>query len=511
MKNARAKVIALMGFLMLLSDKLTMKLKDGKEFFFDHASGVFESNSVVFSVDENGERSLLSEGDYETESGAKFTVNGQGVATLLADDGDGGDGDDNKREEDDDANKAELKKQEETVAKIVAELGKQMEGKDDGNAAIKALVAELSKKQDVTPIIAQLSQIEKDVDAPDRMIPTELKKDARKVDVALSVISHIHAFLGKDPSVEAGKRLRVKMASAEPTITTNFTGEAAAGYIGALFLPAPTLRNGNIEIHENVSSKYHLGLIDVNNLIKAETCEFNHQGTVNLTERTLEPIGLEINFDFCKNKFRQNYEALIAGMKGSAHGKMPSVFLNKFISEISAYASAQVEREIWDSNSGIGNNTLLTKGILKHLIDDAAPANNLGAWTQANDIVDVLRALFDALPQEVQESDDLTYFLPTNASTKWMRKISDNGVNVNYNENAFDGIRVVKAPGVKVPILSPASNFHFGTDLMSDENVVKILDLENTTGDDVIRAIWKFRADVNVARPDLASFYSSLL
>jgi hypothetical protein len=75
------------------------------------------------------------------------------------------------------------------------------------------------------------------------------------------------------------------------SVTSNYAGEAAAGYISASLLSGTTLSEGNLTVLNNVKYKANLRKITVagtaGNLMADATCDFTDSGTVTYAERIL--------------------------------------------------------------------------------------------------------------------------------------------------------------------------------------------------------------------------------
>jgi hypothetical protein len=70
-------------------------------------------------------------------------------------------------------------------------------------------------------------------------------------------------------------------------------------------------------------------------------------------------------------------------------------------------------------------------------------------------------------------------------------------MNVGEKPFNFNGIEIVLCPGLPASSMVAAqkSNLFFGTGLMSDQNVVKVLDMEDLDGSQNFRIIMRYTAD----------------
>jgi hypothetical protein len=67
----------------------------------------------------------------------------------------------------------------------------------------------------------------------------------------------------------------------------------------------------------------------------------------------------------------------------------------------------------------------------------------------------------------------------------------------------FEGIKIAVCPGVadNVMFAGQKSNAFFGTSLSSDLTEVKVLDMSEITGSDVVRMVCRYTAGVQVGVP----------
>jgi hypothetical protein len=67
----------------------------------------------------------------------------------------------------------------------------------------------------------------------------------------------------------------------------------------------------------------------------------------------------------------------------------------------------------------------------------------------------------------------------------------------------IDGYEMYVCPGIQdnTVLFAKKENLHFGTDLNSDFNEAKVVDMSNTDGSDNVRLVMKFRAGTQSAFP----------
>ena len=80
--------------------------------------------------------------------------------------------------------------------------------------------------------------------------------------------------------------------------TSNFSGKAAGFYIAAALKEAKSL--DFLTSIENIKFKSNIQRMAGSSVVRDATCDFTDHGTLDLTEKVLEPKNLQINIDLCK-------------------------------------------------------------------------------------------------------------------------------------------------------------------------------------------------------------------
>jgi hypothetical protein len=296
------------------------------------------------------------------------------------------------------------------------------------------------------------------------------------------------------------------------SITTTYAGEFAGKYIAAALLSSKTLEDGAIEIKPNVKYKEVIKKVATDsNVIKNATCDFTDTATITLTERILEPEEFQVNLELCKKDFVSDWEAVQMGY--SAYSDLPPAFSDFLIGHVAGLVAEKNESNIWGGvNATAGEFDGFT--VLMAADSDVNDAVNTGitSFTSAN-IVSALENTVDALPSAVYGKEDLTIYLPTNAFQAYVRSLGGFGSSglgaagvgaqgaLWYNMGnalSFDGIKIQLTPGMPTDhiVAAQKSNLYFGTGLLSDHQLVKLLDMADLDGSQNVRVIMRFTAGV---------------
>jgi len=292
------------------------------------------------------------------------------------------------------------------------------------------------------------------------------------------------------------------------SITTTYAGEFAGKYIAAALLSAPTLEKGGFQIHPNVKFKQVIQRVATDGIVKNATCDFDATSTVTLTERVLAPEEFQVNLQLCKKDFHQTWQAVEMGY--GAFDVMPKSFSDFLIAHVSEKVASHVEGIIWDgANASAGE----IAGINRQLALDAAlPAAQevAGTTVTASNVIAQLGLILDACPARLYNQPDLTLYVSQNIYRAYVRAlggfgasglgaagVNAQGTNQVLGDVFFDGVKVFVANGMdnNKAILTPSSNLHFATGLLSDLNEVKVLDMADVDGSQNVRVVMRFILD----------------
>ena len=286
-------------------------------------------------------------------------------------------------------------------------------------------------------------------------------------------------------------------------ISSSYVGEFASDYVSAMLLSGNTLANGLIEIKPNVKYKETLTRLELDGLVADASCDFADVGTLNWTERTIEPKSLQVNIKLCKSTFRSTFEA--GSMGASAHDNFPAKLSDFIIGKTAAKIAQATELAIWGGTAVNGS----FAGFTTLLAADAAHTGSQKitgeAITPAN-ILTELGSVIDAIPEKLLQDEGLYVYVANNVYRAYKRALANTGGSVQGNNQdsdvqMFDGIKIVPVNGLasNKMIASIKDNLFFATSLLSDLNEVRVIDTSETLGDQNVRFIARYTAAVNYA------------
>ena len=293
------------------------------------------------------------------------------------------------------------------------------------------------------------------------------------------------------------------------SISSTYAGEFAGKYISAALLSANTIDKGGIEVMPNIKYKSTMKKVATDaNVIKNASCDFDATATVTLTERLLQPEEFQVNLQFCKQDFVDDWEA--AQMGYSAFDKMPPKFSDFIIGHVAGLVAEKTEQNIWEGvNANAGEfDGLVTLALADSDVIDVA---SHAAVTAAN-VIDKLGSIVDAVPSALYNKEDLHIYVSQNIARAYVRALGGFATSIGaagtdskgtqwYNAGgqlSFDGVKIFVANGLAddTAMAAQKSNLYFGTGLLSDMNEVKVLDMADLDGSQNVRVIMRFTSGV---------------
>ena len=293
------------------------------------------------------------------------------------------------------------------------------------------------------------------------------------------------------------------------SITTTYAGEFAGKYISAALLSASTIENGGITVKPNVKFKEVMKKLSTDALLKDATCDFDPTSTITLTERILQPEEFQVNLQLCKKDFVSDWEAISMGY--SAFDNLPPSFQDFLVAHVAAKVAEKTEQTIWSgTNATAGEfDGLVTLAAADADVIDVTAA--VGGVTAAN-VIDELGKIVDAIPSAVYGKEDLYLYVSQNIARAYVRALGGfgaaglgaNGTNAQgtqwWNNGAltFDGVKIFVANGLadNTAMAAEKSNLFFGTGLLSDHNLVKVIDMADIDGSQNVRVVMRMTSGV---------------
>ena len=290
------------------------------------------------------------------------------------------------------------------------------------------------------------------------------------------------------------------------TTTSNYAGKAAGFYVSAALNQATSL--DFLTMIENVKYKSNIQKMAGSSLVKDATCDFTDAGTLALTENVLTPKNLQINLDLCKKTLLDSWEAL--QMRAGAGAPPPASFDDYVISYMGEIIANGVEASVWSGAAATAGEFegFLTGTTGIFAVDGTVQTSTAsGAYTAANIIANLQTLTADMATDisAVLRKDDLHIYMSPKTYALYVSAVSTLGYANAYNMNGdyapvFEGYKIAVCNGMPDNQLVAAekSNLFFGTDLLSDQTRISLMDMAALDGSDNMRLVARYSGGVQL-------------
>jgi hypothetical protein len=299
---------------------------------------------------------------------------------------------------------------------------------------------------------------------------------------------------------------------------TAYVDENKMALIKKMILGGRTLRY--ITTQPDIKSTATINIINSNLVAQANTCGWNEAGTTILTQQDLSVCSLKINESICLSTLEQYYTQKLM-RPGSYNEQIP--FEEIYASEKADQISALIDDLIWKGNvaTGVGN-LALCDGFIKladvNFSGSVVDGNvqNVTALTSSN-IISVVDDITSVVPTNIWGQDDLILFMGYDTYRLWSLALRNaNLFHYTGAENQGEdysqmvpgtnikAVAVRGLNGTNKMFLSSASNFYFGTDLLSDAEEFQIF---YSYDFDEVRFRSKWKQGVMFAFPDYVVYF----
>ncbi len=298
-------------------------------------------------------------------------------------------------------------------------------------------------------------------------------------------------------------------------ITTTYAGEFAGEYIAAALLSASTIDDGGLTVKANIAYKEVIKKLATGALVTAAGCDFNPTSTVTLTERIIQPVELQVNLQLCKYDFVNDWEAQQMGY--GLGQSLPPKFSDFMIAHVAAEVAQNTELCIWQGDTTASSNNSFD-GFEKLILAAASqiPAaqkiTKVSGGINATNVIAELSKVVDAIPSQLYGKEDLFIYIPSKTAKAYVQALGGfaaaglgaNGVNAqgtqwwNNGSLTVNGVKIFVCPGMSNDKMYAAqkSNLYFGTGILNDTNVVKVLDMADLDASNNVRMVMRFTSAV---------------
>ena len=207
----------------------------------------------------------------------------------------------------------------------------------------------------------------------------------------------------------------------------------------------------------------------------------------------------------CKTPFESDWGAISMGY--SAFDNLPPSFSDFLIGQVAAEVAASTETNIWQGVTGTAGQF---DGFVTLMTADADVIDVVGTTVDSANVIAELGKVVDAIPSALYGKEDEYIYVSQNVARAYVRALGGfgaSGLGANGTNNlgtqwwnngslSFDGVKIFVANGLadNRMVAAQKSNLYFGTGLLSDQNLVKLLDMADLDGSKNVRVIMRFTA-----------------
>lgn len=296
------------------------------------------------------------------------------------------------------------------------------------------------------------------------------------------------------------------------SVTSTYAGDALKGYILECLLGGETLSTNGISILTNVKYKKVIKKIGVGDIVQANSCDFTPTSGITLTEAILQPCKYMINEHICLEDIDTVWSSNTDMPAGADNDQIPADLLEGLTAAYKGAFAESIESKIWQSNVASGDcfdgyEVILTAG---------GVTGGTGTTLTVSNVVTILNEAYALVPACVlaKPKNQLVIFMSHKALALYEMNLATQGINTSVMGGVptLYGIEIKAISGLSddnIIVIGEKSNFYVGTDLADDYNQVRAIDLRESTGDEAINFVVRFRIDVAIAYPENVVFYNA--
>lgn len=280
------------------------------------------------------------------------------------------------------------------------------------------------------------------------------------------------------------------------------------------------LRQYGITFMDGVKGKVKLYTGEIGDAWQVYTCPFTPAGAASLAESFIEPAAIKVNQENCYDTFWNTF--LVDQTEISLRGGIPATFGEWYFGKLRQKMAKEYQEIFWQGDTGRTATTKTylkaTDGIEKKLDSDAGAKGNVSAFTVANVIEQVEAAIMSGITlANTAEVDTEGYKLFMNHADVRVLEIAlgklccGNNINDRFANYGRENGRIFVMGYEIVPtmqskntiIFGPARNLVLGYDTFDSHIEYKLIDMKETTGDNMFRVLAISNIAVGIIMPEL--------
>jgi len=279
------------------------------------------------------------------------------------------------------------------------------------------------------------------------------------------------------------------------------------------------LRNAGVTFMDGVKGKQKIYTGEIGDAYQLYTCPFTPQGAASLAESFIEPAAIKVNQENCYDTFWNTF--LVDQTEISLNGGIPQTFGDWYFGKLRQKMSREYQEIFWQGDVNYAGSTKqylkAVDGVGKKLAADAGVKISATTFTVDNILGQVENAIQKALEaaNAGEYSTDNFKVLMNNGDVQ-MLKMALGKICCPNNESIFSnyakgadggviiyGIEVIPTMQAKNTIIvGDPRNLVLGFDTFDAHIEYKLIDMRETTGDNMFRVLALTNIAVGILFPE---------
>ena len=280
------------------------------------------------------------------------------------------------------------------------------------------------------------------------------------------------------------------------------------------------LRNYGVTLIDGVKGKTKIYSGEIGDVFQLYSCPFTPKGEASLAESYIEPVALKSNMENCYDTFWNTF--LVDQTSISLNGGIPQTFADWFFAKYREKMQREYEEIFWKGDEDYSGTSKVylkaTDGVEKQLEDNSGVTKiNGAAFTVDNILAQVEAAINSGLAVAASaEVDTVNYKILMNVNDVRLLKMAlgklccGNSTNDRFSNYAKEGDRVFIYGFEVIPTMQSRNSIIFGDprnlvlgfDTYDSHLSWKLIDMRETTGDNMFRIIAITNIAVGIVFPE---------
>lgn len=280
------------------------------------------------------------------------------------------------------------------------------------------------------------------------------------------------------------------------------------------------LRNYGVTLMDGVKGKTKIYSGEIGDVFQLYSCPFTPKGAASLAESFIEPVALKSNLENCYDVWWNTF--LVEQTEISLNGGIPQTFAEWFFAKYREKMQREYEEIFWAGDEDYSGNTKeylkVTDGVEKQLEDNSGVTKiNGAAFTVDNILAQVEAVVMRGIEKAAEdEVDTVNYKILMNVNDVRLLKMAlgklccGNSTSDRFSNYAKEGERVFIFGFEVIPTMQSRNGIIFGDprnlvlgfDTYDSHATWKLIDMRETTGDNMFRIIAITNIAVGIVFPE---------